>query len=88
MKINLKYEKKTLANINKRFKGRIDAIKFVDDYGSIILEAKRKEAEEEPKPEPSKGKSKHKKSPLDLHKEFTSETKNDENSIIFSKRII
>ena len=33
-----------MANINKLFM----------DYGSIILEAKRKAAEEKPKPEPSK----------------------------------
>ena len=42
MKINLKNEKKTLANIDKGFNGRNDAIKFVDGYVSIILEAKRK----------------------------------------------
>ena len=42
MKINLKNEKKTLANIDKCFNGRNDAIKFVDGYVSIILEAKRK----------------------------------------------
>ena len=88
MKINLKNEKKTLANIDKGFNGRNDGIKFVDGYVSIILEAKRKKAEEEPKPESSKAKTKRKKSPLELHKEFISETKNDENFIIFSKRII
>ena len=43
-------QKKTLANINKLFKGRNDAIKFVDDYGSIILKAKRNAAEKEPEP--------------------------------------
>ena len=38
LEINLK-EQKTMANINKLFNGRNDAIKFVDDYGSMILEA-------------------------------------------------
>ena len=38
LEINLK-DKKTMANINKLFNGRNDAIKFVDDYGSMILEA-------------------------------------------------
>ena len=37
---------KTLANINKFFNGRDDATKFIDDYGSMILEAKRKVAGE------------------------------------------
>ena len=46
-----------MANINKLFNGRNNAIKFVDDYDSIILEAKRKAAEE---PEPSKAKIKQK----------------------------
>ena len=49
-----------MANINKLFNGRNDAIKFVDDYGPMILEAKRKAAEEEPKPEPTKAKTKRK----------------------------
>ena len=35
----------TLANINRLFNGRNDAIKFIEDYGSVILEAKRKAAE-------------------------------------------
>ena len=35
-----KSEKK--ININIRFNGRNDAIKFLEDYGSMILEAKRK----------------------------------------------
>ena len=49
-------QKKTLANINKLFDGRNDVIKFLDDYGPMILEAERKasEKEPEPKPEPSK----------------------------------
>ena len=44
-----------MANINKLFNRRNDAIKFVDDYGSMILQAKRK-AVEEPATEPTKGK--------------------------------
>ena len=55
-----------MANINKLFNGRDDAIKSVDGYGSMILEANRKAAEEpEPEPEPSKAKSKRRKSPLE-----------------------
>ena len=38
--------KKTLTNINKSFNERNDAIKFIDDYGSMIPEAKRKTAGE------------------------------------------
>ena len=60
---------------------RNDAIRFVDDYGSMILEAKRKAAEEEPKPEPSKLKTKRKKSPFELHENFINEIKNDEKNI-------
>ena len=70
-----------MANINKLFNGRNDAIKFVNDYGSMILETKRKPAEEEPRPEPSKAKTKCKKSPLELHEEFINETKSDEKNI-------
>ena len=76
-----KKKKKTLANINKFFNGRNDAIIFVDDYGSMILEAKRKAAEEEPKPEPTKAKTKRKKSPFELHEKFINEIKNDEKNI-------
>ena len=57
---NLK-NKKSLANINKLFNGRNHAIKFVYDYGSVILEAKRTVAQEKPKQEPLKEKSKCKK---------------------------
>ena len=32
--------KKTLANINIHFRARNNAIKFIEDYGSMILEAK------------------------------------------------
>ena len=32
----------TLANINRLFNGKNDAIKFIEDYGSMILEAKKK----------------------------------------------
>ena len=50
-----------MANINKLFNGRNDAIKFADNCGSMILEAERKAAEEESEPEPSKAKNKRKK---------------------------
>ena len=69
MKINLK-TKKTLNNINKIFNGRNDAIKFVDDYISMILQAKRNAAEEEHELEPSKAKTKRKKIILELREEF------------------
>ena len=59
MEINLK-SKKTLANINKIFNGRKGAIKFADDYDSMILEVKRKAPEEQLEPEPSKAKTKRK----------------------------
>ena len=52
MEINLKNKKnktkqnkKTLANVNMIFIGRNDAIKFINDFDSMILEAKRKAAE-------------------------------------------
>ena len=32
---------KSLANINVLFNARNNAIKFIEDYGSMILEAKR-----------------------------------------------
>ena len=38
---NKNSEKKTLANINILFNARNNAIKFIEDYGSMILEAKR-----------------------------------------------
>ena len=68
------------------FNGRNEAIKFVDDYGSMILEDKIKAAEGEPepepskakrkaaKPDPSKAKAKRKKSPLE-REEFINEIK-------------
>ena len=34
-------QKKTLANINVLFNARNNATKFIEDYGSMILEAKR-----------------------------------------------
>ena len=43
MGVNL--EEKTLANINILLNIRNDAVKFVYDYGSLILEAKRKAIE-------------------------------------------
>ena len=52
MELNLKNT--TLVNINKLFNRRSDAIKSMDDYSSMILKAKRKEAEEESKQEPAK----------------------------------
>ena len=60
MEINVRNKRKASTNINKLFNGRRDAAKFVDDYGSLILEAKRKAAEEEPETELSK-ETKHKK---------------------------
>ena len=69
------------SEINKLFNGRNDAIKVVDDYGWVILEAKRKVAEEEPKPELSKTKTRCKKSPLQLREELKIEIKNDEKNI-------
>ena len=50
MEISLK-NKTILTNISKLFDGKNDAIKFVDDYGSMILEAKKKGVEEELEPE-------------------------------------
>ena len=35
-------QQKTLANLNMLFNGRNEAIDFIDGYGSMILEAKRK----------------------------------------------
>ena len=68
-----------MANINKLFNRKDEAIKFIQDYiqdcGSMILEAKRKAAEEEPKLKPSKGNNKHKKSPSELREEFINEIK-------------
>ena len=46
-----------MTNINKLFNWRINAIKFLDDYGSLILKAKKKAAEEEPKTKPTKAKT-------------------------------
>ena len=41
--LNIRKKKwKKKSNINIRFNGRNDAIKFLEDYGSMILEAKRK----------------------------------------------
>ena len=40
-------EKRTLANINILFNARNNAIQFVQDYGSMILEAKRLTIEEQ-----------------------------------------
>ena len=46
-----------MANANKVFNGRNDSIKFVDDYVSMILEAKKIAAKEELEPEPPKAPS-------------------------------
>ena len=39
-------KKKTLANINIHFNARNNAITFIEDYGSMILEAKKLERQE------------------------------------------
>ena len=39
-------KKKAMANVNMLFKGRNDAIEFVNCYGSIILEVKIKATED------------------------------------------
>ena len=54
LEINFKNKKETLAIFNMLLKGRNDVIKSVDDYGSMILEAKRQAAEEPPKGKQSK----------------------------------
>ena len=58
-----------------------DTIKFVDDYSSMILEAKRKAGEEEPGPEPWKARTRSKKSPLESREEFINGIRNDEKNI-------
>ena len=40
-------QKKTLANINIHFNARNNAFKFIEDYGSVILEAKKLAKEQE-----------------------------------------
>ena len=40
-------QKKTLANINMFYNARESAIKFIEDYGSMILEAKKLAREHE-----------------------------------------
>ena len=40
-------QRKTLANINILYSARNDAIKFIEDYGSMILEAKKLAREQE-----------------------------------------
>ena len=40
-------QKKTLANINNLYNARNSAIKFIEDYGSMILQAKRLAREQE-----------------------------------------
>ena len=67
-----------MTNINKFFNGRNDAINFVGEYSSMIIEAKRKMAEEEPEPEPSKATTKRQNLHLNCCEEFINEIKNDE----------
>ena len=74
-------QKKALVTINKLSNGRNNAIKFVHEYSSVILETKRKATKEEPKPEPTKTKTKRKKTPLELHEKFINVIKNDEKNI-------
>ena len=66
-----------MGNINKLFNRRNDAIEFVGDYGSMILEVTKETPKEEPKPEPTKAKTKRKKAPFHLHEKFINETKNE-----------
>ena len=40
-------QKRTLANINILFNARNNAIKFIEDYGSMILDAKKLAREQE-----------------------------------------
>ena len=47
MLIKKKKKKKNAANINIHFNARNDAIKFIEDYGSMILEAKKLAEEQE-----------------------------------------
>ena len=42
-----KEQRKTLANINILYNARNNAIKFIEDYGSMILEAKKLVREQE-----------------------------------------
>ena len=75
-----------MANINELFNGRNDAIKFVDDYGSMILEAKIKageepettEQEQEATEPPKATELTKEKSKLD---KFLNKTKNKEKTI-------
>ena len=68
-----------MANIKKLFNRRNNAIKFANEYGSMILEVERKAAEKpEPEPEPSKAKPKRKKCSLELREELINKTKNSE----------
>ena len=40
-------QEKTLANLNINFNGRNNAINFIEGYGSLILEAKKRATEEQ-----------------------------------------
>ena len=72
MEINLKNEKKALANINNR---------NCSKYDLMILEASGKAVEKEPEPKQSKEKATRKTYPLELHEEFIKEIRNDEKII-------
>ena len=39
----------TLASIDRLFNGRNDALKFIEDYGSMIFEAKKKQQKNQQK---------------------------------------
>ena len=74
-------QKKILANINELFNERNNVIKFVDDYCSLVLEAKRMAGGEEPatKPEvatePIKARTKSKISLIKFREEFLNKLK-------------
>ena len=72
--------KYTLAIKQKLFNRRNDAMKFVDDCGSMILEAKEKAARKEPQTKPSKAKTKHEKfiNEQIFKEKFINEIKNEE----------
>ena len=72
-----------MAIINKLFNRRNDAMKFVDDYGSMILEAKKKAAREESQTESSKAKTKHEKfiNEQIFIEKFINEIKNEEKKL-------
>ena len=81
MEINLK-KKKILANTNNLFSWRNDDIKFVDDYGSIILEVTRKANGEELKKQQKKNKKATEPAKAKTECDtFLGKTKNEEKNI-------